>query len=127
MAMREITAPYPLIEFDAHRAARTYAAFAHTLKTNKEAILQAMRSRKENAIAKGLIRASPFDNAEKGLEWAARLCEEKANTLGASMGRAWLPERTVVTLLRMDSGQALQRLQANGDLRAAIGIDCQTM
>ena len=60
---------------------------------------------------------------ERSLRWAVDVCQGKAEPLAASLGRAWLPERTVLTLLRMESGQALAGLLETGDLWRATGID----
>lgn len=128
--MQDIQAPYPLIEFDAHKAARTYAAFAQALQDNEAAIAHALQERRARALQDFKGRhpnmpapsRQPVDH-EKQISWAIRTCEIKAAPLLAGLGRAWLPERTVLTLLRMESGQALTLLLETGDLHQALGID----
>lgn len=120
----------PYLEFDAHKAARTYAAFAQALRENELNIAHALRQRRAESIEKHKAlhprQPAPISahvDYEKSISWAIRICEERAAPMAASLGRAWLPLRDVETLLRMESGQALALLLETGDLHQAIGVE----
>lgn len=118
--------PAALIEYDAHKAAATYRAFASSV-AERRAPIQAkiIASRAEFFAQRGRAPTVPNDMATAGrmVDGLCARCIARAEFLESGHGGVWLAEAEAVRIMRMHDGQALSYLLQTGDTWRVFGND----